>query len=68
MSLFTAASHFILTYALMVAAATEDDDDSKNDNPSAVIVKDVAKTVIHMFLQRSFFGVLRRTLVFYEGA
>lgn len=31
----------------MVAAATENDYDSKNYDPGAVVVKNVAKTVIH---------------------
>ena len=30
-----------------VAAATENDDQSKNDDPSAVIVKKMAKAVVH---------------------
>jgi hypothetical protein len=36
----------------MVTAATEHHNYCKNDDPGAVVVKDVAKTVvIHMFLQ-----------------
>ena len=38
--------------ALMITTAAENDHYSKNDDPGAVVVKDVAKTVvIHMFLQ-----------------
>ena len=38
--------------ALMITAATKYDHDCENDDPGAVVVKDVAKTVvIHMFLQ-----------------
>lgn len=38
----------------VVAAATENDNDSKNDDPSAVVVKDVAQAVvIHMFASGS---------------
>ena len=38
--------------ALMIATAAEHHNNSKNDDPGAVVVKDVAKTVvIHMFLQ-----------------
>jgi hypothetical protein len=32
---------------LTVAAATEDQDQGQNDDPSAVIVKKMAKTVVH---------------------
>jgi hypothetical protein len=36
----------------MVTAAAKYDHDCENDDPGAVVVKDVAKTVvIHMFLQ-----------------
>ena len=40
----------------MVAAATENDDDGKNDNPSAVVVKDMAKTVIHICSSKEAFS------------
>jgi len=33
-------------YRLVVAAATENDNDSKDDNPSAVVIKDVAQAVV----------------------
>ena len=52
---FTQYSALFVNYSclLVVAAATEHDYDGKDYDPSAVIVKDVAKTVIHkvMFLR-----------------
>ena len=43
----------------MIVTAAEYDYNSKDYNPGTVIIKDVAKTVVHIcFLQRCFFGVL----------
>ena len=46
----------------MIAAATEDNDNSEDDDPGAVIVKEMAKTVVihSMFLRCMFatFGSL----------
>ena len=42
----------------MVAAATENYDDSKDDDPSAVIVKEMAKAVvIHSMFLRCMFAI-----------
>ena len=53
----------------VVAAATENDNDSKDDNPSAVIIEDVAKTVVvHKVPPGSIWAVFLRTIPYYaEG-
>ena len=51
----------------MIAAAAKDDYDCKNYNPGAVIVKDVAKAVVHYVPPKMLFSAFfRRTLTFYE--
>ena len=49
----------------VVAAATENYDDSQDDDPSAVIVKEMAKAVvIHSMFLRSMFATLSRSLIY----
>ena len=50
----------------MVAAATENYDNSKDDDPGAVIVKEMAKAVvIHSMFLRSMFAILGRSFTYY---
>ena len=51
-----------------MAAATENYDNGKNDDPGAVIIKDVAEAIaVHMCQPfRMFFMRVPRTLAFYE--
>ena len=48
---------------LVVAAATEDYDNGKNDDPGAVIVKEMAEAVvIHSMILRCTFAIFGRSL------
>ena len=50
----------------MVAAATENYDNSEDDDPSAVIVKKMAKAVvIHSMFLRCMFAILGRSFTYY---
>ena len=50
----------------MVAAATKNYDNSKDDDPGAVIVKEMAKAVvIHSMFLRSMFAILGRSFTYY---
>lgn len=51
-----------ITVDSVVAAATEHDHDRENDDPSAVIVKKMAKAVVHMFPPGVFRAVFHRSL------
>jgi hypothetical protein len=50
-----------------VTAATENNDNGKDNNPGAVIVEKIAKTVVihNMFLQ-SMFAILHRSFTYYD--
>ena len=51
-----------ITVDSVVAAATEHDHDRENDDPSAVIVKKMAKAVVHMFPPGVFRAAFHRSL------
>lgn len=55
-----------LIIQLVIAAATEHDDYSKDDDPGAVIIEKMAKTVVihNMFLRRMF-AMLHRLVTYY---
>ena len=49
-----------------MATATENNDNSKDDDPGAVIVEKIAKTVvIHSMFLRSMFAILHRSFTYY---
>ena len=53
-------------YKSVVAAATENNDNGKDDDPGAVIVEKIAKTVvIHNMFLRSMFAILHRSFTYY---
>ena len=55
-----------LIIQLVIAAATEHDDYSKDDDPGAVIIEKMAKTVvIHNIFLRRMFAMLHRLVTYY---
>ena len=58
----------LLDFELVVAATTENYDNSEDDDPSAVIVKKMAKTVvIHSMFLRCMFAILGRSFSYYAS-
>lgn len=63
-------THRLLHYRLVVAAATENYNDSKDNNPSAVVIKDVAQAVVvhYVCLRELLRWALARLILYYaEG-